>query len=120
MSNNRPLLITMCASLLAGLAFQSDAHAYENTFGTLQLDRCAIFDETVDPYIYGSGHPKVDFFVPDRSKGSPSPDVWTGDTISVSGTGTPTYHKVIWVETYGISPMGFTRSWLLLGPTVSL
>lgn len=51
----------------------------------------------------------VDFFVPDRSKGSPTPDLWTGDTISVA-TGTPTYHKGhlggnVWYITEGVYQM---------------
>ncbi len=91
MSINKSLLFTVSASLLAGLAYHSDAYAYENTFGTLQLDRCTIFDDTVDPFTYGSGHPKIDFFVPDRSKGSPPPNEWTGAAIS-EATGLPTYH----------------------------
>ena len=96
----------MSVSLLGGLAFQSDAYAYKNTFGTLDHDRCAIFDDTVDPFVYGSGHPKVDFFVPNRSKGSPPPDVWTGAAIS-EATGLPTYHKGhlggnVWYITDGV------------------
>ena len=106
MSINKPMLFTMCASLLGVFAFQSDAYAYENTFGTLQLDRCEIFDDTVLPFTYGSGHPKVDFFVPTRSTGSPSPEFWTGNTLSLA-TGLPTYHKGllggnVWYVTDGV------------------
>ena len=102
----------MCGSLLGVFTFQGDAHAYRNTFGTLDNDRCAIFDDSERPDVslpYGSGHPMVDFFVPDRSKGSPTPDLWTGDTISVA-TGTPTYHKGhlggnVWYITEGVYQM---------------
>ncbi|MCH8335333.1 MAG: MBL fold metallo-hydrolase [Proteobacteria bacterium] len=112
MSINKLILSTMCGSLLGVFTFQGDAHAYRNTFGTLDNDRCAIFDDSERPDVslpYGSGHPMVDFFVPDRSKGSPTPDLWTGDTISVA-TGTPTYHKGhlggnVWYITEGVYQM---------------
>ena len=112
MSINKLILSTMCVSLFGVFTFQGDAHAYRNTFGTLDNDRCAIFDDSERPNVslpYGSGHPMVDFFVPDRSKGSPTPDLWTGDTISVA-TGTPTYHKGhlggnVWYITEGVYQM---------------
>ena len=58
MSINKLILTTMCASLLGVFTFQDDAHAYRNTFGTLDHDRCAIFDDSERPEVslpYGSG-----------------------------------------------------------------